>query len=82
MKDLKTALKDGKVTIGTSRTLKFLKLGKLKKVYTAVNCPSEIKDDIKHYSNLNEIPLVELKENNEEVGILCKKTFFISVLGI
>ena len=82
MKDLKEALKDKKTIIGAKRTLKFLKLGKLKKVYIASNCPKDIKDDVDHYAKINDIDVIDLKENNEELGILCKKSFFISVLGI
>ena len=82
MKDLKEALKDKKTIIGTKRTLKFLKLGKLRKVYIASNCPEDIKDDVDHYAKINDIDVINLKEDNEELGILCKKSFFISVLGI
>ena len=82
MKDLTEALKEKKTIIGAKRTLKFLKLGKLKKVYIASNCPKDIKDDIAHYGKMSNIEIINLKENNEELGILCKKSFFISVLGI
>ncbi|MBS3134221.1 ribosomal L7Ae/L30e/S12e/Gadd45 family protein [Candidatus Woesearchaeota archaeon] len=82
MEDLKKALKDNKLIIGTQRTLKLLKLGKLKKIYLAVNCPKETVDDVRHYAKMNDIPVINIKENNEELGILCKKSFFISVLGI
>ena len=82
MKDLKEALKENKVIIGTDRTLKLLKLSKLKRVYISSNCPGDVKSDIEHYSKLNNIPMINLKENNEELGALCKKPFFISVLGI
>ena len=82
MKDLKEALKEKKVVMGTKSTLRLLKIGKLKKVYTASNCPENIKDDVSHYAKISNIEVVDLKENNEELGTLCKKSFFISVLGI
>ena len=82
MKDLKEALKDSKAIIGAKRTLKLLKLGRLKKVYVASNCPKDIEDDVHHYSKISNIEVINLKENNEEIGVLCKKSFFISVLGI
>ncbi|MBS3135041.1 ribosomal L7Ae/L30e/S12e/Gadd45 family protein [Candidatus Woesearchaeota archaeon] len=83
MKDLKEAVKEGKgLVIGTQRTLKKLKMGELKKVYVSSNCPKDVLDDLEHYSKLHNIPLVVLKENNEELGVICKKPFFISVLSL
>jgi large subunit ribosomal protein L30e len=82
MEELKEALKDKKAIIGTDRTLKNLKMNKVKKVYISSNCDENVKDDLKHYCKLYSIPLIELKENNEELGIVCKKPFAISVLSI
>jgi len=82
MEELKDALKEKKVTIGTERTIKNLKMNRLKKVYISSNCKKEVKEDIEHYCKIYNIPLIALKENNEELGILCKKPFNISVLSI
>lgn len=82
MEELREELKGKKVIIGTERTIKSLKMNKLKKVYMSSNCKQEFKEDIEHYCKLYNIPLVKLKENNEELGVLCKKPFPISVLSI
>ena len=83
MKDLKEAIKVGKGLIfGTERTLKKLKMNEIKKVYVSSNCPENVLSDIEHYANIHSIPLVKLKENNEELGIICKKSFPISVLSL
>ena len=83
MKDLKEAIKVGKGLIfGTEMTLKKLKMNEIKKVYVSSNCPENVLDDIEHYANIHSIPLVKLKENNEELGIICKKSFPISVLSL
>jgi len=83
MKYLKEAIKEGKGLIfGTHRTLKKLKMGEIKKVYVSSNCPEEVLGDLEHYSKIHNIPLVKLKENNEELGIICKKSFHISVLSL
>jgi large subunit ribosomal protein L30e len=81
MEELKKLIKEGKVIIGTNRVMKNLKLGKLKCIYVASNCPKDILDDIKHYSKLYNVKVNELKENNEDLGIICKKPFSISVLS-
>jgi len=82
MKELKEAIKAKKVIIGADRTLKNLKLGKLKRVYLASNVKQDIKDDVEHYTKLYSIKLIQLKEDNEELGLICKKQFSVSVLSI
>ena len=81
MEDLKKALQENKVIIGKDRVLKKLRIGKLERVYLASNCPLQMKEDIKHFAKINNIKVVEAKENNEQLGIICKKQFSISVLG-
>ncbi|MBS3143465.1 ribosomal L7Ae/L30e/S12e/Gadd45 family protein [Candidatus Woesearchaeota archaeon] len=83
MKELKEAIKENKgLIIGTQRTLKKLKMKEVKKVYASSNCPKEVLEDIEHYTKLYNIPLVKLEETNEELGIICKKPFHISVLSL
>lgn len=83
MKDLKEAVKEKKgLVIGTHRTLKKLKMNEVKKVYVSSNCPKNVLEDVEHYTKIHNIPLVKLKENNEELGVICKKPFFISVLSL
>lgn len=80
--ELKSKIQENKVVIGTDRVLKELKAKKLSKVFTAQNCPQNIKDDIKYYANLGNIHHIELDQDNEELGIFCRKNFFVSVIGI
>ncbi len=79
--ELKEALEDKNLAIGTDKTMKSLKAGKLKKVFLAKNCPLKTKEDIKHYARLSKIDIVELGMTNEEIGVVCKKPFSISVLS-
>ena len=46
------------------------------------NCPQKNKEDILHYAKLIDLPVVELKMDNEELGVFCKKNFFVSVIGV
>ncbi|MBW3003821.1 50S ribosomal protein L30e [Candidatus Woesearchaeota archaeon] len=82
IEDVKNALKAGKAVLGTERTIKQLKLGKLSKVFVTSNCPEDIKSDIQHYAKLANIEVVQLKQPNDELGTLCKKPFAISVISI
>ncbi len=81
MKDLKAKVQEGKAVIGKEQTLKFLRTKSLQKVYLAKNCPESLKADVHHYAKLISTPVVELELDNEELGLFCKKNFFISVLG-
>lgn len=78
--DLKKAVKEEKLIFGTDRTLKMIRRGKAKKVFISSNCPKQVREDIKHYAGIADIEVEELKEPNEELGIICKKPFPISVL--
>ena len=81
MKDLKTKLQDGKVIVGKERVLKHLREKGLVKVFRASNCPSELKEDLVNLAKLVKVPIIELTLNNEELGLFCKKNFFITVLA-
>ena len=75
-------LKSKKIIFGTDRVIKSLRAGKLSKIYISLNCKDSIKSDISHYSKLGDVEVISLKVSNEELGILCKKPFSISVLGL
>lgn len=79
--ELKKALKEKKITIGTEKTLKSIKSGKVSKVFLAKNCPDDVKGSVKCYAEISKIDVVQLKESNEEIAMICKKSFPISVLS-
>jgi len=81
LNDLKKDLKEKKMILGAGRTLKKLRAGKLKKVYLAKNCRKDIAEDIIKYGKLNDVEVVKLNSTNEELSVLCKKPFSISVLS-
>lgn len=81
MKDLKAKLQEGKVIVGKERVLKHLREKSLAKVFLASNCPKDLKEDLVNFAKLVKVPVVELTLNNEELGLFCKKNFFIAVLA-
>ncbi|MEK6868312.1 MAG: 50S ribosomal protein L30e [Nanoarchaeota archaeon] len=78
--DLKKLLKTDKVVLGTQRTLKLLKVGSVTHVFLSNNCPEDIKKDIEYYAKFADVPVVYLKQPNDELGTLCKKPYAVSVL--
>ncbi|MEK6934384.1 MAG: ribosomal L7Ae/L30e/S12e/Gadd45 family protein [Nanoarchaeota archaeon] len=77
LEKLRKALKDEKVIFGTEKTLKNLRLGKTKAVFIASNCPTDIKEKIKKYK----VEVIELKEPNDEIALICKRPHSISILS-
>ncbi len=79
--DIKKGIKEGKLIIGTSRTMKALKLGKVSKVFLTSNCPDSVKEDVEYYAKLSKAKVVKLRQPNGELGTICKKPFPISILS-
>ena len=82
VEEIKKIIKDKKAVIGTNAVLKGLKLGKVSKVFVTINCPEDIKESVKHYAELSKAEVIEIEQPNDELGILCKKPFSISLLGL
>jgi ribosomal protein L30E len=82
IEDIKKLLKTDKLVVGTERTIKNLKKGTLSKVFLSANCSENVENDISHYAKLAKVDVAKLKLPNDELGVLCKKQFLISVLGI
>lgn len=80
--EIKKLLTTDKILIGTDKTKKALKRGQVAKVFLCSNVNQETREDIMYYQGLSDVPVVELKEKNDELGVICKKPFSISVLGI
>ncbi len=76
---LKQDLKKAKPYYGVDITLKKLRTGAVKKVYMASNCPE--KDTIKRYASMTDTEVLELTENNVELGVICKRPHSVSVLS-
>ena len=80
--DLREALNKKKVILGSKRTIKYLKLGKAKKIIISNNCPESIKKDAEHYTKLTGIKLESFDGTSKQLGIFCGKPFSISALAI
>lgn len=82
LSDIKKDLKTRKIIIGTKVVMKNLNLNKLEKIYIASNCNENSKKELEYYSKLLKIPVIKLKQPNDELGVICKKQYSISMLGV
>lgn len=80
--ELRKLLTEKKLIVGAERTMKYLKLGRLKLVYASRNCAQTIKNDLAHDSKLAKVDLKELDNSSSELGVFCKKPFPVSVVGV
>ncbi len=82
LEDLKNALKENKVILGSKRTIKYLKLGKVRMIVISNNCPENVKKDLEHYTKLTGIGLENFDGTAKQLGIVCGKPFSIATLAI
>ena len=79
--EIKKLIKPGNFIIGTEKSVKQLKLGKIEQVLLSSNCPASVEKSINHYALLNGTAVHKLEYPNDELGVICKKPFSISVLS-
>jgi len=80
-KEIKEALKEKKLVIGTRVVFKELKKGNIQKVIYASNCPAENMKELECYSK----SVAEVKAfsgNSVKLGEVCGKPFRALVVGI
>ena len=80
--EIKELLEQGKLIVGTNTTMNALRQGTLSAVFISANCKQQTKGDIEQHAKIGKIEVVQLTQPNDEVGIICKKPFAISVLGL
>lgn len=82
MTDVKAVVaKEKGIVFGTEKTLKNIKAGKTKKVLIASDCLSDTKETLMRYAKIARAEVEQLKIPSEEIGMICKKPFPISVLS-
>ncbi len=79
---IKKLIKTKNFVIGIERTIKNLKLGKVEKVIISSNCSEKVLNDLNYYSGLSKTETLKVRYPNDELGVICKKPFSISVLSI
>ncbi len=82
IEELRRLVKEKKAIVGTNRTLKLLKLGKIAKVVLAKNVPEDIRKDIEYYAKLANVEVIQLDVENVELGAMVGKPFKVTVIGI
>lgn len=82
IQEIKANIKADNVIMGKEVTLKNLRANKTKKIYLAKNTEAATKEEILKYAGLNGVEVHETNINNEQMGVMCKKPYFVSVLSV
>jgi ribosomal protein L30E len=79
--EIKEAIKEKKLVIGTRVVLKGLKKGEMRRITYASNCPEDGKNEIERYSK-GGVEVGPFGKNSVELGETCGKSFKAVVVGI
>jgi ribosomal protein L30E len=79
---IKELLKSKNLVFGTEKTLKAIKQQSMEKVLVAENCPEATKESLHSYQTVYQFKLVPVAVSNKDLGVMCKKHFPVSVIGL
>lgn len=77
---IKKSIDDKKAVFGINEVLSELRISNLTEVLLASNCTPEMENEVN--SLADKTPVLKLERANDELGVICKKPFSISVIGI
>ncbi len=80
--DIKDAIKEKRLLIGTRGVLRAVRNGKVESVIYAKNAPRGTVEDISHYSGISGFTAQEYPGNSLQLGELCGKPFSILLIAI
>ena len=80
--ELKKHVGSKKLLLGADRTLKNLKKGELKEIFLSSNTAENVKEDIETISKKFNVKIYKLDITSEEMGVVVKKPFSVSVASL
>lgn len=81
-KQLKMAVKSGKVSFGCEEALEAARSGKAKLIVLASNCPESNKSAILERARLSELPVYVHGGTSLDLGSACEKPFLVAAVTI
>ena len=81
-KDIKNALKEKKLIIGSKSVLMNIKSAGVSYVIYPINCREGVLKELKYYSKNFGLDIRKFKGNSRQLGELCGKPFNVMLLGI
>jgi len=82
VREIQTALRTGKVVLGSKQTLKMVVTGRAKLVIIASNIPEHLRRDIVRYCKLSRTPVYEFPGTSWDLGAVCNKPFMVAAMAV
>ncbi|MFH1779895.1 MAG: 50S ribosomal protein L30e [Candidatus Micrarchaeota archaeon] len=79
-KSIRLAVDSGSVMLGVEKALKNAANNSAKVIVFVKTCPRM--QDLKYYSELSGVPLIEFNGSSVELGAVCGKPFSVSALSV
>lgn len=80
--ELKKLVGNKKLIAGTNKTIKELKKGNVKTIFISSNCPKDIKEELSINAKMEKAEISALDVDSEELGVVIKKPFAVSVVSL
>ncbi|MBW3019176.1 ribosomal L7Ae/L30e/S12e/Gadd45 family protein [Candidatus Woesearchaeota archaeon] len=80
--ELKKLMASDKLVFGSERTIKMLRDKGIKKVFLSSNCEENKKEMVMHLCKINGVPVEQLDKSAEDIGVVCRKPFSVSIIGV
>jgi large subunit ribosomal protein L30e len=80
--EIKDAVKDRKLVIGSRSVMKSVKRGVLDNVVFAENCPEITRKDLEYYEKGGFVKIKPFKGTSLQLGEICGKPFNVLLIGI
>lgn len=81
-KEIKDAMKERKLIIGTRSIVKNIKNANIRYVICTDNCRADVLDELNYYNKKFGVEIKNFAGNSRQLGEICGKPFNIMLLGI
>jgi len=81
-KQIRMAVKTGKVDLGANQTLEAARLGRAKLIVLASNCPQAERTEIEYNSKLSQIPIFVYAGSSLDLGTVCERPHVVSAIAV
>ena len=79
---IKSALKSGKIFLGSKQAINAARTGKAVALIQASNCPEYVRKEIEAHADLSKIPVYSYSGSALDLGLMCGKPFMVSAMTI
>ncbi len=81
-KALREAIRTGRVEIGLETTIRATVTGRARLVIVSSRCPDTSLDDLRYYSSMSEVPIIEFEGDSRDLGRACRKPFHVASVAV